>query len=311
LITALLISSLLTQTAGEAAPQDAASRNAQAAERAALAAEKAALAAEATATAMQKLVERLAPPPPAAPPPAAPADATPKADWTATVGLGLISLTGNAESLVFNATAAAERKTEQWIFSAKANTSYGQTRPPEGGSPDLVALNAAIQGRGDLRITPLASAYLVGGVETDHIKSIEVRPLAEAGAGIIWLDVKEGDSAKLLLRTDLALRYLFESRYQYLPERLDLPDETLIAPRLGVAFRYALSKDVQFTEDAEVLTNVAGTPRTLVNSTSKVNARITRSLSLGVSFQLTYDSAPAPGKKPLDTALTVGVEMAL
>ena len=86
---------------------------------------------------------------------------------------------------------------------------------------------------------------------------------------------------------------------------------TLGAPRLGLAFRYALSERVAFQQEAELLPNVFGDSRLLANSTSKLSAGLTESLALTSSLLVNYDSAPAAGKRPTDTALSVGVELGL
>jgi hypothetical protein len=90
--------------------------------------------------------------------------------------------------------------------------------------------------------------------------------------GILWLDEMEGDLSKLKLNTDVAIRYAREIRFQYYPERQNLEDVDFLAPRIGVSFRYALNKNVIFTEDAEVLPNVIGETRWLVNSNTKIAA---------------------------------------
>ncbi|MHB8873844.1 MAG: DUF481 domain-containing protein [Myxococcaceae bacterium] len=176
---------------------------------------------------------------------------------------------------------------------------------------EVVALNAGVQLRGDYRASQMVTGYLKIGLETDHVKSVEARELVEAGSGITWVEEKDGDKVRLMLRTDLGVRYSHETRFQYYPTPPPLAGVDMVAPRLGLAFRYALSHGIIFTEDAEVLPNVLGDGRVLVNSTSKIAARLTESLALGVSFVVNHDSLPAPGKVPTDTALTVGLELAM
>src|SRR5262249_26068098 len=108
-------------------------------------------------------------------------------------------------------------------------------------------------------------------------------------------------------------RYQNESRYQYIgdaktPTNTGLPSATMIAPHFGLVFRYALNKGVKLSEEAEVLPNVVGDPRTIFNSNTKLSASLTDVLSFNVNFLVNYDSKPAGNKKPTDTALTLGVE---
>ena len=113
----------------------------------------------------------------------------------------------------------------------------------------------------------------------------------------------------MFLRTDLGLRYAQESRFQYYPVRLNVDDITLLAPRLALSFRYQFEKNVGFFQEAEVLPNVLGASRVIINTTSKLSARLTEAVALGVSFDVRYDSAPAVGKKPTDTALMATLEV--
>ncbi len=112
------------------------------------------------------------------------------------------------------------------------------------------------------------------------------------------------------LRTDLGFRISEERRYQYFPEPAhDVPDVTLYAPRAGLVFTYAISKDVLFAEEADVLTNVSGESRVLANSISKISVRLSRSLAFGVSFTVSHGRAPAPGKVPTDTQLAMTLDV--
>jgi len=52
-----------------------------------------------------------------------------------------------------------------------------------------------------------------------------------------------------------------------------LPNATLYAPRFGLAFRYSLSKEVGFLQDAEILPNVTGDSRVLSSPVSTAGSR--------------------------------------
>lgn len=325
--TLLLTTALLSQTPAAApkAAEPAAQESATAAERAAAAAERAAAAAERAAEASARLaeaLERLAPPKerakpaePEARPAEAPAAAPAPNPWHSTVGLGFIALYGNASTLTFNGLVLVERKTEDWIFTARAFGVYGQSRPPETteqqSEQQVVALNAGLTLRADRRFLQNVSGYLLAGSEMDHVRSVEFRGYGEGGVGITWWDDKKEDGRVGLLRTDLAFRYMRETRFQYFPSRMDLPDVDLASPRFGLSFRYSLTKDVLFQEDVEVLPNVLGTSRVLVNNTAKLTARLTEWLSMGASFLVQHDSLPAEGKLPTDSQLSMNVEIAL
>ena len=84
---------------------------------------------------------------------------------------------------------------------------------------------------------------------------------------------------------------------------------TLLAPRLGGSFRYALTPYSQLIQEAEVLYNVLGGVHVLVNSLTKASAHLFQPIALTASLIANYDSQPAPGKVRTNTALIVGVEI--
>ncbi len=307
--TSILVALLLAETSPSA---DEAAKAADAAAKAAEAAQKAAEAAQKTADAAATVLKTQCPavPPPAAAPAAA-AKAPPGGAWASTVGLGLIWLTGNTNTLTFNATGSAERKWSGWGLGVNAFGTYGQTALTPGASQQVTALAAGIKLRGARDVTPSVPLFASVGVETNHVKSVESLSQADLGAGIVWLHHKEPEYEKLLLRTDLSIHYEYETDFQYYPTTQSLPSRQLLGPRVGLAFRYAIRKDVIFTEDGEVLPNILGAARVRVNSTSKVASRLTDSLSLTLSFGVNYDSVPPANRVPTDTALMAGLELAL
>jgi putative salt-induced outer membrane protein YdiY len=316
---AFLLASLLAAqpapsgAASDAAAADAAARAAAAAEKAAtaaaVAAEAALRAAEAAARVSAVLSARFEVP--AAPATAPPAPPPPPSAWSGTVGLGFISLTGNSRTVTFTANVAAERKSTDWIASTKAYGNYGQNRSATTQDTETVAEAAGLLLRLDRRFATRYTAYVLGGVETDHVKSVELRSAGELGATIVWVDAKGDTGWTTSLRTDLGFRVSEERRYQYFPTAQEIPDVTLYAPRAGLAFAYAVSKDVVFTEDAEVMPNVVGDSRVLVNSVSKISTRLSRTLAFGIAYKVAYDSAPAPEKVSTDTTLALTLDVLL
>lgn len=310
-LLAALVAAQADTTASDAARAAAAAE--KAAQAAQVAAEAALKAAEAAARLTAVVPTRLEVP--GAPPAAAPAKpaAAPGAAWTGTVGLGLISLTGNSSTVTFTTSAAAERKSEHWILSGKLAAAYGQNRAAADGGTETVAEAAGLTLRLDRRFGPRYGAYVLGAAEADHVKSVEIRSTGEVGATVVWVDAKGPTGWATSLRTDLGFRIAEERRYQYFPTPApaDPPSVMLYAPRAGLAFRYALSKDVLFSEDAEILPNVVGESRVVVNSLSKISTRLSRSLAFGVGFTVNHDSAPAEGKVATDTALALTLDVLL
>lgn len=309
----LLVALALCQSPAAAAP----STDAPPAERAALAAEKAAAAAERVAAAVEKLAAAQAPAQKPSTEPGKEAAAEKPDDgsspWRGTVGLGLTWLSGNSDSLTSTALLGMERRWQSWAIAFKATGAYGQARPAADLTQpaQVVALRAGGSLRGDRRFTERMSAFVQAGLETDHVRSVELRTSMEAGASSTWVDLKEKDHQVALLRTDLSLRYLDEARFQYYPMAKNLNDILLLGPRVALTALYALSKDTFLSQDVDATPNIVGDARLLVNATTKLSTRLSQGLLLTTSFQVAYDSQPAAGKRPMDTILTAGLELGL
>lgn len=307
LITAMLAAVVVTQAPEAATP--AAERSAQAAERAAQAAERAADAA-------QRIADAMAPKPaPGAPPEVA---AVPQL-WGGTAGLGLTFLTGNAQALTLTGSLALDRKWEDWAFSLRLAGAWGLSNPSSTGESTTNARRAGGTVRGDRSLgSGFASLFLLAGEEFDHMKNIETRTVGEVGTGLTFLNVKQGDLDKLFLRFDIAARVGYETRYQYFPTPapVDTYGVIILAPRAALAFRWAFSEHVRFSEELEFIPFLLAPDlgRLLINNTTKLNARLTQSLSLALALLINYDSkAPtavgaANPRVPTDVALTVGIE---
>ncbi|HEX4622696.1 MAG TPA: DUF481 domain-containing protein [Myxococcaceae bacterium] len=290
------------------AQPDAQVQAAQAAQKSAEAAERAARAAERAADAVEALVRKEEAKPAPAPAAAAPSAGTP---WKSTAGLSLIWLAGNSNTLTFNGTGTADKKWGVWGLGLKGYATYGQTTTLPSGAPSQVtAMAAGAKVRGDRSVDEVTLFVAVGG-DTNHVKSVEFVGYGEAGAGLTWLSRKEADFEKVYLRTDLSVHYEHETDFQYYPTVQALPWRQLLGPRISGVFRYALKKDILFSQDVEVIPNVLGDSRVRLNANTKLASRLTEALSMNVSFQLQYDSVPPPTKVPTDTALTLGVEVAL
>jgi len=245
--------------------------------------------------------------PPAAPPAAPVAKPV---EWKGTVGAGLIIANGNSESTTVNGGVAASRETFGWISSLKADATYGKSRPATGGPQAVSAYKGGGLLRLDRKFGETWTVYAMAGGTFDHVASIEYRSAYELGVSAQWIEEKVGDWTRLALRTDLGFQYGHESRWDYYgPAPGALPGVEVVAPRLGLAFRYGFSKDSFFTEEAEYLPTLTSGGRWLGKTVSKISSRLVGAVAIGASYTLTYDSDPVPGKKSADSTLTAMVEV--
>ena len=310
---ALALSAVLSQSDAAAAstvpPTDPA-------ERAAIAAEKAAAAAQAAAEAAMRIANAVAPQPNAI-------EVVPekkKDVWIGNVGVGLTFITGNSQTLTLTGNASADRKWEKWALGIRLNGAYGLANPDTNATANTSI--TARRGMGTVRldravVDSFATIFALAGEEFDHMKNIETRSIGELGAGLTFFNKKEGDLEKFYLRLDLAMRAGYETRFQYFPVPNRAADYgiVILAPRAAITMRWSFSKDVRITEELEfipfLLQPAAG--RLLLNNLTKLNARLTETLSVNTSILVNFDSQPPLGadglaRKTTDTAMTVGVE---
>ncbi len=308
MLTACLVAAVLSQ-ADAPAPTVT-----DPAERAALAAQKAAEAAAKAAEAAQRIADKVAPrTAEAAGGPAAPGS------WLVNVGAGLSLLGGNTQSLTLTGNVGIDKKWEVWSLGIRLNGAYGLATPPgsaAGTDPSVVARRALGTVRGDRAFGGFVSAFALAGAEFDHIKSIESRVYGEGGASFGLLNEKEGDLEKLFLKLDLALRFGRETRFSYfpMPSAVSPYEIYILSPRVAAVGRWALNKNFKISEELEVLPFLLPPTlgRFLINSNTKINARITEGASLSLGFLLAIDTQPPKADlKPYDYTLTAGIDIAL
>ena len=164
---AIALITLLSQT--EVPTTDAATAAAASAERAASAAERAAVAAQKAAEAVAKLMEAQSAAAAAGPVVAA-AEEPKKDPWKGLVGLGLIAISGNSQTVTGTLNAQVDKKFGEWAFGARGTGAYGQTRPQAGGEPETTAARAGLLIRGDRNIASFAS-FSPGPADESSINS--------------------------------------------------------------------------------------------------------------------------------------------
>ncbi len=224
--------------------------------------------------------------------------------WSYQIGISLISVTGNANSVTGKLSGLASGTWDKWRVKFEGGGAYGQTTNE---TADVTALNGSFRARGERRLGQAFTVYLAGGGGADHVASIELQLYAEPGVSLLWWEEKEADFVRSSLQTDLGFRAMRENRFQYYPVAKNLEDKDVYAPRAALSFRYALSRRAVFTEEAEVLPNVLDPEDLRLTSTSTLTAQILDGVGIALSFKVRHIGAPAEGKVPTDTELSAGV----
>jgi hypothetical protein len=294
-------------------PNEIVLRALKAAEDAAVAAREAADATRASTEALRaamKQGQEAAKAPDAKPP-----EEKKETPWVFNLGVNLISVSGNANAVTAKVGGTVTGKWGEWSANLKGSAAYGQTSVPSVTAPGtsdttVTAQNGDLALRGDRAFSPKFGAYVTSGAAADHVASIQRQYFGEAGLGITWFEEKDADAdwVRAKLRTDLGFRAMHEDRQKYFPEP-DLAGAThnnIFAPRLTLAFRYALSKTAFFSQDAEVLPDIQ-TTNVRASAASVISAQIDKGVAITLGYKIRYIGVPPAGVKPTDTELGAGV----
>jgi hypothetical protein len=232
--------------------------------------------------------------------------------WEASLSAGALALTGNSRALTLNAEVLADYRSDTWEFHAELGAILGWAA--EAGEDEAEAAAEWLMGhaRGERRFGRLLSAFLLLGGEVNHPASLEGRLETEAGVGLTLLEEVDPElGERLFLRLYLGAHLANDYRFQFFPIRRDLEDLLMVGPGAGLSFRWALNERVTLTELVRGYPNVVGDARVLAYSDTRLSIGLTSRLALDVHLLVELDTRHAPGKQPVDLALTTGLKLQL
>ena len=288
---------------GDRGPNVAAHEAALAAHDAADAARSAAEAAKATAAAVHELaghVIDLEHPEPSRKPELP--------EWSYHLGISALAKTGNSSQFSGQSNLGVNGHWREWALELRARGAYGASQPLAGLASDAITTaNAGLSARGEYNYTPFLGNYLTGSVFTDRMASIKYQLYGEPGINLMWWEIERDGYIKSRLRTSLGLRVMRESRKQFYPTPLALEAIFLYGPSVSLAYRYALSRGVYVTEDADVTYNIPNSRDVRLNSQTALAVSMTDHVALQVGALIRHIGHPAPGRKATDFELNVGL----
>jgi len=239
------------------------------------------------------------------------ADATPTTTnhWQSSIAAGATLTRGNSETFLGTLSGATGKKWDQNEIALGADMAYGTTTtetrtnnntpPPLHGTAKRDDTTAeTIHGFGQYNRLFNERLYGLGRIDALHdgVADIDYRLTFSVGAGYYFIKSKE---------TQLSA----EAGPGYIVERLGGDDKSFATLRLGEKFNQVLSDRSRLWETAEILPQVDDFKNYIVNFEIGVEADLnsSKSMSLRVYLDDTYNNVPAAGRKKNDLKLVAAV----
>jgi putative salt-induced outer membrane protein YdiY len=221
--------------------------------------------------------------------------------WESTAGIGLSVSAGNTENLLFSANLGTQRSWEQNELRFGLTGGYGESRvdvtdPDTGEVRRRTDKNTDfVRGFGQYNRFVSERFFWYGRADAVHddIANIMYRVTLSPGAGYYFIR-----NPRTTLSGEVGPGYVFE--------KTDETDDYMTI-RFSERFEHRLSDRARVWQFAEYLPQVDDLDNFIINAEIGVEADLTRSLSLRVVAQNTYDNEPSSGLENNDFRLIAGL----
>ena len=219
--------------------------------------------------------------------------AAPKDTTKLTVGLGLVTTSGNTSVTTFNLGNSFAYIAHPWVFSEAGTMIYGSTHDTVNNDQYHLLL------RVDYTIHDGLSAYLYGGFDRDRFAGIVSR--YQEAAGLAWKAVATPAD---LLSVELGLA---QNQQQDVGGGASI---SFTAARAAATYKHMLNKTAYAQEALEVLPDLQHSKNLRINSETDLVAPLSTAISLKVGYVIRFDNLPPAGFKKTDRILTTGIQIA-
>jgi len=204
--------------------------------------------------------------------------------WTGSVAAGLSVTRGNSDTLLFTMTGRADKKWDQNELSLGAAASYGE----DNGDKNNDSQSAFVQY--NRLFTDRWYAFTRAEGLHDQIADVEYRVTLSVGLGYYFIK-----TTNTLLSVEAGPGYVFE--------RVGNDNNEYATLRLAEKFEHKFSGTARVWEMVEYLPGLDSFDNYVVNGEVGVESALTKTWSLRLVLQDTYDNEPAPGKEKNDMKL--------
>lgn len=217
-----------------------------------------------------------------------PAPPPPPPKWDLSVAFGLTLTEGNSDSVLFTLLGRGAKKWEENELLLGADLTYGETEDVK--NSDLARAFAQY----NRLITDRWFWYLRGEALHDDIADVDYRFTVGPGTG--YYLIKEA-------RTFLSV----EGGPSFVYEKQGGDTKGYFTVRLAEKFEHKFNDRARVWQSLEFLPQVDRVENFIVNAEVGVESALTKSWSVSVILQDTYDNEPAPGRQENDLKLISAV----
>jgi len=212
--------------------------------------------------------------------------------WSGAVNFGLTAASGNSRSYSGNFSAESLYKKAPSELRAAASVVYGRS---DGSISTSKAMGTAHY---SYLFTDRVSGYVAGGVERDGLADLNLRVTVGPGGGYYF--VKRPD---LSLLGELGINY-FSDKY------LNLSTQNYTTLRVAERGEWTISDTAKLWEAVNffpALNNMATNFHYLVKAEAGLETTITTRTTMRFVVQDSYNSTPAPNRRPNDTTYLASI----
>ena len=208
-----------------------------------------------------------------------------EAVWKSSLGISFVTVSGNASSETLSISGDAERKDKKTKFSINAGTVYGES------DGEKTAEYWYGKSKYDEKISQ--RTYLFGqlNAQGNKLAGYDYRLSAYPGVGYYFIEGNHTGNHTLL--GEIGPGYLYE-------KRIGDDDLSFISGRAYSKYTWNITKNSDFSQDAEYLHDFDEQEDYRVNTNTSLTAKISEMISLKLSVAVQYVNAPPAGNKNTD-----------
>ena len=208
--------------------------------------------------------------------------------WTGSVTFGATVTDGNSDTVLFLLGARAEKKWDRNELSLGSAAGYGES--------DSEKNNEFVSGFGQFNrlFNDRVYGYMRAEALHDDIADVQYRITLSPGVGYYFIK-----NTNTQFSAEIGPGFVIEKQGH---------DSTgYFTLRVGEKFEHKFNDRVRVWQSAEILPQVDDFENFLINAEVGVESALTKSWTLRVVLQDTYDNDPAEGRKGNDLKLIAGV----